>query len=286
LRNFSSSLDITDIVSKAIEQVKGKSALDALLNLATIANPLNSTSLRSQAEENKKKYLLQSLFPKVYVNALGRVIARQPIDEEESLRADMCTLANEFHSIHAQAIIEPARRQVLSEHNIRVADFVALLSNHRLIPAGREMLVARGLHAGLTGDFLVSTHLLVPQLEESVRYLLIQVQVIASALDDRGIQEELDLNRTLCSSKYAEPLSKVLNDDLVFEMRCLLVERFGANLRNDMAHGLLDHDSFYSPSSRYLWWLAFHLYSFPVLAKLKMEHSKGGESDPQPTNRS
>jgi hypothetical protein len=274
LRNFSSSIDITDTVSQAIEHVKGKPAVDALLSLANIANPLNSARLRSQAEENKKKYLLQSLFPKVYMNALGRVIARQPIDDEEALRADMCGLATQYHSIHVQAVIEPARRQIVSEHNIRVADFVALLSNHRLIPFGREMLVARGLHAGLNGDFLVSTHLLVPQLEETVRYLLIQVGVIASSLDDKGIQEEIDLNRTLCSTRYAGPLAKVLSEDLVFEMRSLLVERFGANLRNDMAHGLLDHDSFYSPSSRYLWWLAFRLYSFPVLAKLKIEETK------------
>ena len=215
----------------------------------------------------------------MYLNALGRVIARQPIDEEESIRADMCGLANQFHSIHVQAIIEPARRQVLSDHNIRVGDFFNLLSNHRLIPPGREMLVARGLHAGLNGDFLVSTHLLVPQLEESIRYLLSQNGVIASALDDSGIQEEIDLNRTLCWSKYTEPLSKMLNEDLVFELRSLLVERFGANLRNDMAHGLLDHDSFYSPSSCYLWWLAFRLYSFPVLARIKLDQAKATDEN-------
>lgn len=134
------------------------------------------------------------------------------------------------------------------------------------------MIVARGLHAGLNGDFVVSTHLLVPQLEESVRYLLAQTGIIASSLDDAGVQEEIDLNRTLCSSKFAEPLAEILGKDIVFEMRTLLVERFGANLRNDMAHGLVDHDSFYSPSARYLWWLALHLYSFPVLARLKAEH--------------
>lgn len=274
LRSYSSSVDITDAVSLAIEQVKGKSLLDALLNLSMIPGPLKRTKIRLQAEENRKKYVLQSLFPKVYMNALGRVIARQPIDEEESLMADMYALANHYHSIHVQAIIEPARRQVISEHNIRIGDFVGLLSNHRLIPPGREMTVARGLHAGLHGDFLVSTHLLIPQIEESIRYLLSQAGVIVSSLDDSGIQEEIDLNRTLCSSNYTEPLSKLLNEDLVFELRGLLVERFGANLRNDMAHGLLDHDSFYSPSSSYLWWLTLHLYSFPVLARIKLNQSK------------
>ncbi len=61
-------------------------------------------------------------------------------------------------------------------------------------------------------------------------------------------------------------------------MRGLLVERFGANLRNDMAHGLLDHDSFYLPSACYLWWLALRLYSLPVLAKLRSDRLAGEES--------
>jgi hypothetical protein len=215
--------------------------------------------------------VLQSLFTKIYVNALGRVIARHPIDDEEALRADMCSLATQFQSIHVQAIIEPARRQVVSDHNVRVNDFAVMLSNHRLIPAGRQMIIARGLHAGLHGDFVVATHLLVPQLEESVRYLLAQAGVIASSLDNSGVQEEIDLNRTLCSSKFAQPLTEILGADIVFEMRTLLVERFGANLRNDMAHGLVDHDNFYSASACYLWWLALHLYSYPVLARLKTE---------------
>lgn len=274
LRHFSYDIDITDTVTKAIESVKDKSVLDAMLALATIVKPLSVENLRSQAEESRQKYVLQHLFPKFYVNALGRVIARHPIDDEEALRADMCSLATQFQSIHVQALIEPARRQVVSEHNVRISDFAVILSNHRLIPAGREMIVARGLFAGLNGDFVVSTHLLVPQLEESVRYLLAQTGVIASSLDDAGVQEEIDLNRTLCSSKFAKPLGEILGADIVFEMRTLLVERFGANLRNDMAHGLVDHDSFYSPSSLYLWWLALHLYSFPVLARLKAEQEQ------------
>lgn len=100
------------------------------------------------------------------------------------------------------------------------------------------------------------------------------VNVIASSLDNSGVQQEIDLNSTLRFSKFAEPLAEIIGADIVFEMRSLLVERFGANLRKDMAHGLVDHDSFYSPSACYLWWLALHLYSFPVLARLKVEREQ------------
>lgn len=283
MRGFSSSIDITEMVSQAVSHVKGKSVLDALLNLSAIVKPSMRSQLRSRAEEDRKKYLFKTFFPNVYLNALGRVIARQPADDDEAILADMCSLANQHQSIRVQAIIEPARRQVIAEHSISVKDFVIMLSNHRLIPAGRETLVARGLYAGLHGDFVVSTHLLVPQVEESIRYILTQAGVIASSLDDKGIQEEIDLNRTLRAAKYTETLANCLGEDVVFELRALLVERFGANLRNDMAHGLLNHESFYAPASCYFWWLALHLYSYPVLARLKVQQTTPANADSNST---
>ena len=72
MRHFSYDIDITDTVTKAIEFVKDKSVLDAMLSLATIVKPLNNESLRSQAEENRERYVLQNLFTKIYVNAFGR----------------------------------------------------------------------------------------------------------------------------------------------------------------------------------------------------------------------
>ncbi|MGH9882757.1 MAG: hypothetical protein ACRD6N_15075 [Pyrinomonadaceae bacterium] len=54
LRHFSYDIDITDTVTKAIESVKDKSVLDAMLALTTIVNPLSAENLRSQAEENRK----------------------------------------------------------------------------------------------------------------------------------------------------------------------------------------------------------------------------------------
>jgi hypothetical protein len=49
---------------------------------------------------------------------------------------------------------------------------------------------------------------------------------------------------------------------IAFNLRGILVEKFGSNLRNEMAHGLAHAGSFYSPESVYLWWLALHLAFF------------------------
>ena len=49
------------------------------------------------------------------------------------------------------------------------------------------------------------------------------------------------LNKQLCERIVGR--RKLLGEDLVFDLQGLLVERFGVNLRNRMAHGLMGTNS-------------------------------------------
>ena len=91
----------------------------------------------------------------------------------------------------------------------KVSDFIRLLLNNPLVPLGREWIIARGLYAGVSGDFLTAVHFLIPQLEASLRYLLSQSQVITSGFDDEGIQDEYNINRLLSASEFVEPLAQL-----------------------------------------------------------------------------
>jgi hypothetical protein len=130
------------------------------------------------------------------------------------------------------------------------------------------MIYARGLHAGLTGDFLVATHLLAPQLENSIRYLLSQEDTIVSKLTSQGIQDERDLNTLF--KEYRTELIALFGKDLAFDLEGLLVEHFGSNLRNEIAHGLMSYDKFISLQSSYLWWLTLRL-CFPEIRRALVE---------------
>lgn len=270
---YSSSVEVGELVETAINHVKGKPLQDALIHLTGLGGSSKVEQLKAQAEEHKKRYVLQSLFPRVYLNAAGKVVARQPNDPEESLQADMFSNASRARLIQVQALIEPARWQINSEHHVRIEDFLPFIQGNPFIPQGHEYIVARGLHSGMQGDFLTAVHFLVPQIEASVRYILSQVGVIASGLTSDGIQDEYSLNRTLREPEFSEPLCKVFGEDFVFDLRGLLIERFGANLRNDMAHGLIEHNIFYSESGCYLWWLSLRFYSLPIVASFRREQS-------------
>jgi hypothetical protein len=158
-------------------------------------------------------------------------------------------------AIVAEWQIEPARRTISDEHPVRLEDLSFLVLDNAFIPPGHEGIYLRGLQAGFFGDWLVSMHLLIPQLEASVRYVLQQYGVVTSTLGADGIQMERDINQFL----WEEQMEKIFGPDVLFDLRGILIERCGNNLRNEMAHGLMHEGAFYRWSSVYLWWLVIHL---------------------------
>jgi len=272
---ISQSVDISLIVKEARDMVKNKNLYDALFALA-IGNSLPRVSdLRKQVEESSNEFVFQALMPKIMMNENGEIVARQPWmfsndpkQVEDAIRAKMFEYARNFSWFtQAQAVIEPARYQINLEHYTLVNDFFPIVANNPFIPEGREDIYAQGLHAGLKGDFLVASHLLIPQIENSIRYLLEQRGFITSGLDDRGIQDKHDIN-TLLRERRSELEEIFGSEDIVFNLEGLLVQRFGANLRNLMAHGLIDYKGFFSLEGSYLWWLTLHLCCLPIISAI------------------
>jgi Domain of unknown function (DUF4209) len=96
---------------------------------------------------------------------------------------------------------------------------------------------------------------LVPQIENSLRWVLHNLGTIPSSIDDDGIEEDWPLQRCLNHQKVNE----CLGADLVFELRSLLIEKGGPNLRNLLAHGLLDAPTCYLVEGFYVWWLMIRM---------------------------
>ena len=126
------------------------------------------------------------------------------------------------------------------------------------MPEGRETLFARGLHAGLEGVFEVAVHLLIPEMENSILHVLYQRGVITSGLDSKGIQRVYGLGKLLHSPEMKE----IFGDDITFDLQGVLVKSETGvedNLRNDVAHGLMNGEDFYRMHAVYFWWLTLHL---------------------------
>jgi hypothetical protein len=188
----SHEVDISKLVEQARENVRGKNFQDALFALALLGTPTKVSYLRQQVHKQAREFIASHLFPVVMMNEMGKVVARQPgsvlssdpNEAEAATRFEMNKNAAHYQAFHAQAIIEPARDQINLEHSVRVNDLLPNRVTQPFRTTRARIFVCKGLYAGLTGRFLTSTHILIPQIENlSVIYL--ETRCITSGLTIR-----------------------------------------------------------------------------------------------------
>jgi hypothetical protein len=154
-------------------------------------------------------------------------------------------------SLTVQAMLNPARSEILVAHTIDRQELAALIQFSPWIPPGHAESVVRALIAGFHGDMLVAGHLVPPQLEAMVRHIVELNGGSTSMLEPGGLQPERPLSALL---ETGEAL-KAFGADGVFELVDLLVDPLGTNLRNEVAHGLLDDSGLFGGDVLYAWWI-------------------------------
>lgn len=255
-----------DIQKAAREQVGGKSLRDALYFLA-FGIPIRRTEdLQAEAEQSMKPSKLSHLTP---TTKLSHVIPTTLVDEEgktkavirngeTALKDTMFRIAKSHQVWEGINFIIPACHQISLEHDVTLDALSFVVYENPLISAGRELLYAKGLIAGLQGDPVIAAHLLIPQMENSLRHILKQNGSITSK--GETIQDNFLLHEVLNSLD----LKQILTENIIFTLKGLLVERMGSNLRNEICHGLFDYGQFFIPEVAYFWWLTLRLCLTPT----------------------
>jgi hypothetical protein len=256
-------IDISEFITQSTNAVKGKNLDEAILTLANIStNPIYE-KIKKEAENLNRSFPLRSLFSSTHYSHDGRVIARRAganlsDEESESYLESLNYQVIQQYSIHfglaLQGNILPAFQQLILEHRITRGYLIHLCSNSSIVPRNRVNIWAEGLYFGFEQNFLVAIHLLIPQIEHLIRTLLKQIPVKTTTLDGDGIEMEKGLS-TLFEE---EMLVDVMDKNLIIELEILLSNQIGYNLRNNLAHGLLE-GSLNSTETIYLWWLCLKL---------------------------
>jgi len=257
-------VDLSQVIEDAGNAVHGKSTIEALKAFVDLQPYSKVRELRQRVVENLQKYAIQAIIPGVVMGRDGRVIAKRPgmslsnapsEDDEIGIRAEMIHDHGLTIGMVVQGRILPALEVLQFEHRLREADFIYLASRSPIVPVGREHLFGMALFAGYDYDFVTALHLLVPQIEHLVRFHLKSAGVTTTTLDSKGIETENGLS-TLMDLPECET---IFGEDLTFEIKALFCDAFGPNLRNELAHGLLDDKACQTPYAVYAWWLGLKL---------------------------
>ncbi len=257
----SKPINITELIEKSVKMVRGKTVSDALLAFANVYRGAQVEKIRKFSEEMLKKHPMQSFFTATHMSLDGRVIAKRPgidfngEDIEATLMPEMVKHYVMELSLVVQGDIWPALEVIRQEHRLKEADFYAIVKQSPIIPPDRIRLISKAIYLGYDNDFISALHLLVPQIENLVRYHLKQNGVKTTNLDMNGIENENGLSTLMDNVEVNE----IFGNDLTFEIKSLFCNPFGPNLRNELAHGLIGYEESQSIYSIYAWWLTFRI---------------------------
>jgi hypothetical protein len=263
----SSPLDIKELVEGARTAVKDKTNIEALESFVNICSNPQVKEIRKNSEKILNENPLHALISASHMSRDGRVIAKRPglefetnsVKNEAVIWAEMVRFYGIEIEIAVRSAILPALEIMVLEHRLRENDFVALVSCSPIVPKGRERLFGKALFAGYEMDFVVALHLLVPQIEQLVRCHLKNAGAKTTNLDEDGIENENGLSALMGMPEALQ----IFDEDLVFEVKALFCDAHGANLRNELAHGLLDYEECRSAYSIYAWWFGLKLVFKP-----------------------
>ena len=138
---------------------------------------------------------------------------------------------------------------------MREAQFIELVRRSPIVPIGREILFGKALAKGFERDFATALHLLTPQVEHMVRFHLKVAGASTTYLDQNGIETENGLSTLM---EMPETV-KIFGENTSYEIKALFCDQLGPNLRNNIAHGLLNDQQCYTIDAIYAWWLGLKL---------------------------
>ncbi|MBU1222056.1 DUF4209 domain-containing protein [Myxococcota bacterium] len=258
-----SPLDVSEILPMANKTISGKKPGDALLSFVNIAGPLNINFIRKNSEEFLNNNLLSNLCPSTHFSSEGNVISKsegilnaEKKSEEHPKIVESIIQTYGIHiTVNIYGLILPALNILNREHNLREIDFQEVTKWSPIIPPGREFFFSKGIYAGYNYDFITSLSILVPQLENLVRYHLKNAGAKTSTIDSNGIENENGLSTLVKLPEF----KTVFSEELQFEIKYLFCTSPGPNLRNEISHGLMSYNSFSNVYSIYAWWFIFKL---------------------------
>lgn len=162
-----------------------------------------------------------------------------------------------------RAVVERLR----TSRQLSVGNVVSFVYRSPIFDSSKRPIVEAGLRAYLAGDWVVAIHLLVPQIEDAVRQLVLMTggQTMKKGRNDGLLLRNLD---ELLRDERAD---QILGTDATFYLRVLLTDQRGWNVRNDVAHGIAPFENFNAgPADR-----LFHVML--LLGSLRTKHAESAD---------
>ncbi|NBI49611.1 DUF4209 domain-containing protein [Burkholderia sp. ISTR5] len=266
---FSIPVDLKVEQKNATKLFGNLSLSDALLQLGVFATSPPVSELKEQAERTRAAGLFSSMFGSTYMDREGKVVAQTSArsysgELTESQFKEECVriLDMRWHYL-VGGFVEPAKRTMMRRFPLEERHFRPIVASSPFIPQGHQHIFSLGFSRFWQGDYTSAVHLLIPQLENSIRHVLLNSKLDSSKMSPELLQEDRSLSGLLDS--FRSEMNAIFGEDRTHEMELLFVHKPGPALRHELAHGKMSAGACYESNAIYACWFVYHLTVIPLV---------------------
>ena len=243
---FSVELDIKGVIDNLKANMEGLSFEECVIRLTQMFVFEKQEDIKKRVIEEFKDNPISHLFGKSLINAQGQtVLALHPLDihdpekDPKLMELHMYQNALEKQKVAGDIWVKNALIIIRDKFVIDKSMMEFLVKDNPIIPDGRERIFQSGLYMFLNGDYYEALHILAPQVENLFRNIAREVGGLTVTLEKDGSSME----KVLSSILSLPELVDCYDNDILFTFRGLLNEQAGANIRNEIAHGIISESA-------------------------------------------
>ncbi len=249
MNTLSIDMDTKGLDIQIREDMNGMSFEECIMRVVQLTTFYTRDDIKQRVLENNQQYLGKSFFGQNTMNSSGQLVLTLPPLDLQKIEEDLNLLNMHIFQemlslqmIVGDCILKSALCYIREMYQFEEKDLDFLVVDNPIIPIGREKIIRNAIYMFLKGQFYESIHILAPQIENIFRDIARESDVLTVTLECDGTSKE----KVLSSIFELLELNECCDNDILFMFKGLLNEKSGANIRNEVAHGLLDE---YSASS-------------------------------------
>jgi len=193
----------------------------------------NLTHEREALKKNAQEFIFSNLVTVYLKDKKGRTIAEvgsYDSDPEGRLIYHISQKL-QFNPISIHETIKALKGKYGSE---LLGNLIDCIYNNSIFDQNQKHLLEKGLKAYLEEDYIVAIHLLVPQIEHTIRNF---IDILTGEIYKKGDLGSISL-KSLDTLLNEECLQNILTERITTYLKLILTDKRGWNLRNDICHAL------------------------------------------------
>lgn len=233
--------DVSGVNTNIDENMAGLTFEESIIRLTQMVLFPKKDDIKKKLYKEYNNSPISHMFGKNLVNASGQtVLALKPLNfndpesDLELLDLHLHQKALEEQKISGDVWLKYAFYYIRNNYEFELTDLDFLVCNNPIIPTGRENIFRSAIYMVLKGQYYEAMHILAPQVENLFRNIAKEVGGLTITLETDGASKE----KVLKSIFDLPELLDCYDNDILFLFKGLLNEQAGANIRNEIAHGI------------------------------------------------